>query len=166
MTRSAPVICALLTSALLAAVHHPASAQSPSPLDVDLGHGTNEAFISQQGQGQRATIEQRNIEGGLLSGAIRQNGSGNQADLLLEGGDLAGSIDQVGSDNAASLEVRGHGNRGAVVQSGDGNAGGLVVKGQGQDVTLFQEGGVKTQGAPISINSDTPTGQPIIVRQY
>lgn len=165
MTRSAPVICALLASALLAAAH-PASAQSPSPLDVDLGPGTNEAFISQQGQGQRATIEQRNIEGGLLSGAIRQTGSGNQADMLLEGGDLAGSIDQVGDGNAASLEVRGQGNRGAVVQSGDGNAGGLVVNGQGQDVTLFQEGGVKTQGAPISINSDTPTGQPIIVRQY
>jgi hypothetical protein len=154
----------MLAFALLAAAHLPAGAQSP--LDVDLGPGMNEAYISQHGQNQRATIEQRNVEGGLLSGAIRQTGSGNRADVLLEGSDLAGSIDQVGNDNAASLEVRGTGNRGAVVQSGDANADGLVVKGYGQDVTLIQEGGVKSQGAPISINSDTPTGQPIIVRQW
>lgn len=186
MTRSAPMLCGL-ASFLLAGLHLPASAQSPSPLDVDLGHGTNEAFVSQFGDNQRATVEQRNIGGGLLSGKINQTGSGNaaamlmqggllsgtinqagsdnEANMLLEGGDLAGSIAQFDNKNAATLEVRGQSNRGAIEQSGGGNTGGLIVEGHGQDVTLIQGGGVSGQTAPITIRSDTPTGLPIVVRQ-
>jgi hypothetical protein len=188
MIRSARALCGLVASVLLAAGHIPASAQSPSALDVDLGPGINEAFISQLGENQRASVEQRNAGGGLLSGKISQSGSGNAAAILMQGGSLSGSINQAGSDseanllldgsdlagsitqfddkNAATLEVRGQSNRGAIEQFGGGNSGALIVKGYGQDVTLIQGGGVSSQTAPISIGSDTPTGLPITIRQY
>lgn len=188
MFRSAPVFRCLAASVLLAAGHLPASAQSASPLDVDLGPGINEAFVSQLGENQRASIEQRNIRGGLISGRINQTGSGNEARMLMQGGLLSGGIDQSGSDNKAdmllegsdlsgaiaqdgdrntgTLEVRGHHNRGVLQQSGSDLTGGLIVEGQGTEVIYSQSNSAPGQTAPVTIGSDTPTGMPIIVRQY
>ena len=154
----------LLAAILLVA--NAVSAEEPSHLGDDLGLGaaSNKATITQIGQDQRATIEQHNIAGGLLTGAIKQRGSGNQASMLLEGGNLAGSILQYGNDNDATLEVRDQNNRGAIKQYGNGNEGGLTVDGYGQNVTLIQQGSVQSPGA-IHISGDTPGGLPITVRQ-
>jgi hypothetical protein len=159
-----PSSCILLAAVLLAA--YPAYAEEPSHLGDDLGLGpaSNQATITQIGQDQRATIEQHNIAGGLLTGAIKQRGSGNEASMLLEGGNLAGSILQRGNDNDAALEVRDQNNRGAIKQYGNSNSGGLKVDGYGQDVTLIQQGGVQIPGA-IRIGGDTPGGLPVTIRQ-
>jgi hypothetical protein len=143
-----------------------ASANAQSPTSNTLGVGENEALILQLGEGQRAAIEQRNLDGGLLSGAIKQFGIGNEASILLEGGSLSGSILQDGNDNAATLEVRDRNNHGAIEQYGDANSGGLQIAGEGKDVTLIQQGDVQNQGLPIKIGGDTPSGLPITIRQY
>lgn len=141
----------------------PANAQSP--LDAE-----NQALITQLGDNQRAAIEQRNLEGGLLSGVITQLGDRNTASMLLEGGDLSGDILQHGNDNAAALIIDGRNNSGRIVQDNGGNSGGLQITGEGKDVTLMQHGGVQaTDGTPIRIGGDMPggmDGRTIMIQQY
>lgn len=133
-------------------------------VDASNGNSENLATITQIGQDQRATMDQHNIAGGLLTGTIQQQGIGNKAGMSLEGGNLTGNILQYGNDNDATLEVRDRNNRGAIEQYGNGNAGGLKVDGYGQDVTLIQQGSVQSPGA-IHISGDTPGGLPITIRQ-
>jgi Curlin associated repeat len=153
---------ALLVAVVFACHSSHAHSQSASANDNPPG---NDAIVHQLGQDQRAVIEQNNIAGGLLSGAIQQQGVGNSASMSLEGGNLTGSILQDGNDNSATLEVRDRDNRGAIEQYGNANSGGLRVEGDGKDVTLIQQGGVQNHGA-IKIGGDTPGGLPIIIRQY
>lgn len=156
-------ISQLMLVAALAVLGHAAHAE---PQDLTADSPENQALITQLGQNQRAAIEQRNIEGGLLSGTIAQSGTGNEASILLQGGDLSGSILQAGDDNEAALEIRDRDNRGAIEQYGNANSGALQITGEGKDVTLIQQGGVQTGGLPIKIGGETPSGLPIVIRQY
>lgn len=126
----------------------------------------NKAFIAQIGEAQRAAIEQHNIYGGLLSGAIQQSGIGNHASISLEGGDLSGSITQNGHDNQATLEIGDEHNRGAIEQYGDRNSAGLLIDGHGKDVTLVQQGNDHAYTGPVKVGGETPGGLPITIRQY
>ena len=139
-----------------------AHAQSASP---DLGR-SNQVVITQIGEVQRAAIDQQNIHGGLLYGAIQQNGLGNDASISLEGGDLSGSITQNGNNNQATLEIRDEHNRGMIEQYGDGNSVGLQIQGYGKDITVIQEGNGHSFSSPIKVGGDTPGGLPITIRQY
>jgi hypothetical protein len=146
-------------SGLLAFVPTHANAQS---------HGLgaeSQAFVTQIGDAQRAAIEQHNIYGGLLNGAIQQNGIGNNAAISLEGGNLSGSIVQSGNDNQATLEIRDEHNRGTIEQYGDSNSAGLRIDGHSQDVTLIQQGNGHAYTGPIRVGGDTPGGGPITIRQ-
>ena len=156
--RNALVICTVLVAS-------PANAQQQDGTEVDPGP-SNRAFITQLGEAQRATIEQHNILGGLLSGAIQQNGIGNNASISLEGGDLFGSVTQTGDGNQAVLEIRDEHNRGTIEQYGDGNSAGLRIDGYGKDVTLIQEGNGHAYAGPIRVGGDAPAGQMISIRQY
>ena len=141
----------------------PAHAQSQSLADGP----ANQAIITQIGEAQRATIEQRNILGGLLNGSIQQNGVGNEASILLKGGDLSGGIMQNGNDNQATLEINGERNNGAIQQRGDGNIAGLQIGGYGTDVTLIQNGTGPAYSGPIKVSGDAPGGGlPITIQQY
>ena len=152
-------------SGLLAFVPTHANAQSHGPGDL-VGRAESQAFVTQIGDAQRAAIEQHNIYGGLLNGAIQQKGFGNDATVSLEGGDLSGSIVQSGNDNQATLEIRDEQNRGAIEQHGDGNSAGLRIDGYGKDVTLIQEGNGHAYTGPIRVGGDAPAGQMISIRQY
>ena len=152
-------------SGLLAFVPTHANAQSHGPGDLG-GRAESQAFVTQIGDAQRAAIEQHNIYGGLLNGAIQQKGIGNNATVSLEGGDLSGSIVQNGNDNQATLEIRDQHNRGAIEQYGDRNSAGLLIDGHGKDVTLVQQGNDHAYTGPIKVGGDTPGGLPITIRQY
>jgi hypothetical protein len=154
----------LALAALLAL--SPAQAVAESKLRADQLETKNKAIVDQIGEVQRATIEQHNVQGGLLSGTIRQDGLDNNASISLEGGDLSGRVVQYGIDNKAALEVRDDHNQGAIEQYGDGNSAGLQIDGYGNDVTLLQQGDGHSYGSPIRVGGDTPGGLPITIRQY
>jgi hypothetical protein len=153
-----------LGGALLALASPPANAQSHGPGDPG-GRAESRAFITQIGDAQRAVIEQHNIYGGLLNGAIQQKGIGNNATVSLEGGDLTGSVVQRGNDNQATLEIRDEHNRGAIQQYGDRNSAGLQIDGYGKDITLIQQGNGHSYSGPIKVGGETPGGLPITIRQ-
>lgn len=152
-------------SALLALMTTHAGAQSHGAGDLRV-RTENQAFITQIGDAQRAAIEQHNIYGGLLNGAIQQRGIGNDASISLEGGDLSGAVIQSGNDNHATLEIRDEHNRGAIEQYGDSNAAGLQIEGYGRDVTLIQQGNRHGNDSPIKVDGKTPGSLPITIRQY
>ncbi len=154
---------ALALTVLLVLMPVGPNAQAQPPGEGPLSPA-NQAFITQLGETQRATIEQTNIHGGLLNGSIQQNGVGNNATISLEGGDLSGSIIQSGNDNQATLEISDEHNRGAIEQYGDGNSAGLRIDGYGKDVTLIQQGNSQSNGGPIRVGGDTAAG-PITIRQ-
>lgn len=155
----------LALAALLALSPAPAVAESKLRTDPQL-ETENKAIIDQIGEAQRATIQQHNVQGGLLSGMIRQEGLDNNASISLEGGNLSGSVVQYGIDNKAALEVRDEHNQGAIEQYGNGNSAGLQIEGYGKDVTLLQQGDGHGNGSPIRVGGDTPGGLPITIRQY
>lgn len=155
----------LALAALLALIPVQAVAQSNLLVDDHLEAG-NAAIINQFGEAHRASIEQLNTQGGLLSGSIQQGGFGNNASISLEGGDLSGSIIQSGSHNDATLDIRDEHNQGAIEQYGNGNSAGLQIEGYGKDVTLIQQGNGHSNGSPIRVGGDTPGGLPITIRQY
>ena len=155
----------LALAALFALIPVQAVAQSHLVADDHLEAG-NAAIITQSGDAHRASIEQLNIQGGLLSGSIQQGGLGNTASISLEGGDLSGSIIQHGSHNDATLDIRDEHNQGAIEQYGNDNSAGLRIEGYGKDVTLIQQGNGHGNGSPIRVGGDTPGGLPITIRQY
>ena len=125
----------------------------------------NDAEITQIGEDQTAKISQRNIEGGILSGVILQNGFGNMAAITMQGGNLSGSITQNGSNNDAALEIFDENNRGAIDQTGDDNIARLRIEGYGHDVKLEQNGSGHSYDTPIVVGGDAPPGT-ITIRQY
>jgi len=163
MNRTSLFSCLALTVLLALKPAH-AYAQTQTSEEGAL-RPANRAFITQIGDAQRAVIEQHNIYGGLLNGAIQQKGIGNNATVSLEGGDLTGSVVQRGNDNQATLEIRDEHNRGAIQQYGDRNSAGLQIDGYGKDITLIQQGNGHSYSGPIKVGGETPGGLPITIRQ-
>ena len=125
----------------------------------------NQAYVTQIGEQQRAVIDQKNLHGGVLSGAIQQHGGGNGAALTMEGGNLTGTVTQTGDNNNATLEIYDENNSGAIAQTGDDNSAGLRIEGYGQDVMLEQNGSGLTYDRPVVVGGDAPPGA-ITIRQY
>lgn len=83
------------------------------------------ASISQVGDTNRATIEQKYVASGALTGAqnsaiVSQSGINNQTDITQEGNSLTATVTQNGADNTSHITQYGSGHNADVQQIGTG----------------------------------------------
>lgn len=83
--------------------------------------------ISQVGDANSATITQKYVASGGLSGelnsaAVTQSGINNSADITQEGNTLSATVDQNGSGNSSVIKQYGSGHNANIQQAGDGHS--------------------------------------------
>ena len=85
------------------------------------GDGWTGLVLAQEGDDNSAILLQRDIAGGMKTGAaVQQTGNGNQLELVQDGSDNQAELSQVGEDNTKTATQMGDGNRLLWAQNGDG----------------------------------------------
>jgi len=102
------------------------------------------AGVTQNGDGNNASISQRAIASGFIDGQ-------NQALITQSGNDNAAEITQEGSSNAASITQQGDGNEGSIKQMNSGNDFHLQQSGNGLSVKIEQFGAPAPGSAPVTV---------------
>ena len=102
------------------------------------------AGVTQNGDGNNASIGQRAVASGFLEGQ-------NQALITQNGNDNMAEITQEGSSNAASITQQGDGNEGSIKQMNSGNDFHLQQSGNGLSVKIEQFGAPAPGSAPVSV---------------
>jgi minor curlin subunit len=141
MKTSAAAIAGLL---LCAATPKRALAQEAADIAQIEGALGGIASVTQRGNGNSATVDQRAVASGLLD-------MPNNALITQFGDENSALISQEGSGNSAAIAQDGSHNQGAILQQHSGGNAELQQSGNGLSIKIEQFGAGMPGGAPMQI---------------